>query len=266
MPAIRTATFKLVRGMHVRLLSKPLPRKLAIYFHELERPQWPAFEECASYFQALGYVSAAPSEFAADASERRLLFVSFDDCFSNWHAALRMLAKLDISATFYANSLPFRDAASTTEIAAYLSRINYKGHDKTLSRSELREISQAGHTIGCHSHSHLPLTQVARVSWPAEIDTSKHIIEDIIGAPVTDFSYPYGMRRFFSRDLRDYCVQTGFRTIATAIPGLQTADHVDPLNIYRTRWRLDSPLQENLADLKVDGRVFERLTGRSPVG
>jgi hypothetical protein len=36
--------------------------------------------------------------------------------------------------------------------------------------------------------------------------------------------------------------------------------------IQRSLWRLDAPLDVNLDNLRVDGRLFERLTGRSAVG
>jgi len=255
-----------IRTIHVRFLAKPLPRKIAIYFHELEPTTWTAFEKCLAYFKSLGYRSASPYEFANDDSERRLLFLSFDDNFSNWHSALPLLSKFKYHATFYVNTLPFRDVCSGLEIEEFFGRVDYNGDDVPLSRPELREIADAGHTIGCHSHSHQPLTSVPRHLWRLEIASSKRQLEDIIGRPVTDFSYPYGMRRFFSPELRDYCVEAGFRTIATGIPGLQVAKQVDPLQIHRTRWRLDTSLHENLADLRVDGRIFEQLTGRSSVG
>jgi hypothetical protein len=36
--------------------------------------------------------------------------------------------------------------------------------------------------------------------------------------------------------------------------------------IQRSIWRLNATMDCNLDNLRVDGRLFQRLTGRSPVG
>ena len=54
-----------------------------------------------------------------------------------------------------------------------------------------------------------------------DIRTSKQLLEDLLGEEVTHFSYPYGMRRHFTENLRGFCRDIGFHTIANAIPGMQ---------------------------------------------
>lgn len=97
-----------------------------------------------------------------------------------------------------------------------------------------------------------------------EIIRSKQILEDLLDHRIVDFSYPFGMRRHFTPELRRYCFGIGFRSVANAIPGMQYAGHtVD--NIQRTPWDLDAVVKYNLDSLRIDGRLFELLTGRSAV-
>ena len=263
---MKRALFSLVRSAHRRLCSRPLPDRLAIYFHELELHQWDSFRNGILHIIEQGYCSVPVSGFVEQNSNDRRLFISFDDNFRSWNTSLKLLDELGLKATFYVNTLPFRDICDQNTISEYFDRIAHSGERITLTRSELLEIAAAGHEIGCHTHSHPNLSKLPRARWDKEIRDSKHVLEDILQREVADFSYPYGMRRYFSDALRRYCVDIGFRTIASAIPGLQHLPKIDFLNIHRSGWRLDETLSANLADLRVDGRWFESVSGRSPVG
>lgn len=254
-----------IRALHAFALNRPVGPRVAIYLHQLEPVQWGAFRECMSHFIALGYRTVSAPLFVAPGDDRRL-FVSFDDNFRDWHRALPLFEDLGITATFYVNTLPFRDVADRAVISAYLGRLAMAGEHETLTRSELREIHAAGHSIGCHSHSHVNLARLPRADWDSEIRRSKDILESLLGSRITDFAWPYGMRRYFTPALRNYCVGIGFETITNAISGCQAIAADDPLNIYRTDWRLDRDLSHNLANLAIDARLYARLTGRSAIG
>lgn len=254
-----------VRRAHETMLSKPLPRKIAIYFHELEHASFSAFRDALAYFRDNGYVFTDANEFIGDKSAQKLLYVSFDDNFASWHEALPMMAECGLKATFYVNTLPFRDTCDSASVAQFFKRIAHQGEKRTMARADLADFIRAGHTIGCHSHSHFNLAELEREAWDREIHRSKEILEQLIGKEIDAFSYPYGMRRFFSPPLRAYCARLGFRTIATGIPGLQHGAKIDPLALHRTRWNLTRPLRHNLTDLQIDGALFERITGRSAV-
>jgi len=264
---MKAQVLDLVRKGHLRYARKDLPSRLAIYFHELEKAQMPAFIDAMFHFQELGYRFADPRTYVYDdACDEKLLFVSFDDNFKNWYNALDVLEACGASCTFYVNSGLFRDVAAPREISDYFDRIRYFGERKTLSRPELREMADRGHTIGCHTHTHPMLSQTPRQNWYEEIVGSKRILEDIVGRPVLDFSFPFGMRRHFSNDLRDYCASVGFKTIVTGISGQLHANAVDPLTIHRTEWKFELDLEDNIANLEIDSRLYATLCGRSAVG
>lgn len=255
---------KLIRVLHVTALNSGLPQRTALYFHNLPNSDYVPFEELIRFFHEEGYTVVGPDDFI-QATGHKSLYLSFDDNYRTWLTALPLFDRLGVRATFYVNSLPFRDMADETAIMSYYDRLRYNGERVPLSTTELKEIAQAGHTIGAHGHSHFDLADLPVEEAREEILLSKQILEEIIGGSVCHFSYPFGMPRHFNDELREYCRQVGFRTVANATPGLQHAPQA-PLNINRHEWGLEHPLRFNLRNLGVDGRLFLRLTGRSPVG
>lgn len=264
---LKPLMLKAVAGAHLALSRKSLPDNVAIYFHELEQWQLPRLEEALSWFADEGYRTVDARDFAAQgrAGEKRL-FVSFDDNFLGWHRALPLFDRRDARVTFYLNTAPIRDIAEPGAITAFFARICYGGEDATLSRAEIRELHAAGHTIGCHTHSHPMLSALPRGHWDEEILGCKKKLEELIGAPVRDFSFPFGMKRHFSAELRDYCAAAGFETVATGISGMQYASPRDLLDLHRTSWDFSGSLADNLARLRVHAPWYGGVLGRSAVG
>ena len=264
---VKPFVLRAITGFHLTFCRRELPDNLAIYFHELEEWQRPALADMLSWLADSGYRSVDAGEFvtAGRAGEKRV-FLSFDDNFRGWHAALDLFDRHGATCTFYVNTAPIRDVADASAIRAFFDRIRYSGDDTTLSRREIREIHDAGHTIGCHTHSHPVLAQLPRERWDEEIRAPRDYLAALIDAPVEDFSFPFGMRRHFGAELRDYCAGLGFRTIASGISGLQHVAPPDPLNLHRTGWRLDLPLEDNLARVSIHAPIYGGLMGRSAVG
>lgn len=256
----------MIADLHRRGFRKPLPSRLAIYFHELEAHQGLAFRACIRALRERGYVIVGPDAFLDGSSTERRLFVSFDDNYRSWYASRRLLDEAGVRATFYVNTLPFRDTCPSAEIAGFFERIRFGGERIPLSRAELKALAREGHTIGCHSHAHHLLSALPQSAWVDEIKASKADLEDLLGQEVAHFAWPFGMRRCFSRELHAYCRTIGFRSVAAAIPAMQHVGIEDGDLIHRSRWRLADSVARNLADLEVDGRWFERLTGRSAIG
>lgn len=61
-----------------------------------------------------------------------------------------------------------------------------------MSAEQLRDWHRGGMEIGAHSRSHPRLTQCEDAQLHDEIHGSKAALEDRLGAPVTQFCYPYG--------------------------------------------------------------------------
>lgn len=253
----------LVRSLHRAALRRELPSRLGVYFHAVEPPDHDAFCECLTYWKDHGYRFVGGLELCRDGGGKRV-FLSFDDNFRSWIDLLPILDELGATATFFVNTSPFRDRAPRQRIEAFFDRIAHRGERETLSTSELSEIARAGHTVGCHGHSHRALRGLRVGELHEEIVRSASQLRDLLGHPVEHFSYPFGMRRYFSEGLRRYCVRQGFRTVSNGIPGMQHA-RLRPDSIQRTPWHLGGSVDYNLDNLRIDGRLFARVTGRSAV-
>jgi peptidoglycan/xylan/chitin deacetylase (PgdA/CDA1 family) len=66
--------------------------------------------------------------------------------------------------------------------------------DAEFSRHDLVALVAAGHTIGCHTHTHPDLTTLSPEGLAREVVGSKRLLEDVIGREVTAFCYPDGRR------------------------------------------------------------------------
>ena len=253
----------MIRNVHLFFARRQLPDRLAVYFHSLEPEYYENFKEFVKFFRTQGYYFVSVDSYGE--TRQRQVFVSFDDNYRSWYQALGLFDELDIRVTFYTNSLPFRDIADKVTIEDYFRRLQHHGERVSLTRQELKEIFQSGHTVACHTHSHFDLGKLPFDEATEEIKKNQELLEEIIGSPIEHFSFPFGMRRNFSLTLQAWCLANGFKTVSNAIPGGQ----YNPFtleNIYRTAWRFDVPLEQNLAILRVNGRLFESLTGKSPVG
>jgi peptidoglycan/xylan/chitin deacetylase (PgdA/CDA1 family) len=170
-----------------------------------------------------------------------------------------------VTVTFYTNTLPMRDLATSKEVDDYYDRISHRGDRTPLSSDEVMALSNAGHTIGCHTHSHQCLGRLPEEEARADILRGKLELEKILERPVLHFTYPFGLRRHFRRTLLMYCREIGINTVAHCTPAMQFCGH-SPYSIFRSRWDLKKPLDYNVENLCIDGRIFAALTGRSAVG
>lgn len=262
---VKNAVQRSVQRFHHHVMDRGLPQTVALYVHALDAEHHGAFAEAVRHFQASGYhVATDPDDFL-ERQHERVLWLSFDDNFRSWYEARGLFDALGVRCTFYVNSGVFRDVASPAVCDAFLDTVGHRRGPHTLTTDELRALHADGHTIGAHTHTHPVLSGIPSPRARAEIRTGKRDLEHLLGAPVEHFAYPFGLRRYFDDRLIGYCQSLGLRTVARAIPALQHVPQ-DPFDLHRHAWRFERTFDENLADLSVDGRVFERLTGRSAVG
>ncbi|KAA5598981.1 polysaccharide deacetylase family protein [Blastochloris sulfoviridis] len=256
---MKRAVQTIVRGAHLALLRKPLPDRICLYGHSLAG-RLAALDAFLSRFSDMGYRFVGPDPFFEQSG--RMILLSFDDNYRSWYDALPVFERRGAVATFYVNTLPFRDTASADELTWFFTRISAEV-EPTLSTDDLRSMAACGQVIGAHTHTHPLLSAVPHEEAKREIAQSKEILEDVLGTGIAHFAYPFGMRRHFTKALQDDCFELGFRTVATGIP----CQHFGPLQpglIHRTCWDLDAPFERNLENIAIDGRLYERLTGYNP--
>ena len=70
-------------------------------------------------------------------------------------------------------------------------------------------------TVGAHTHSHPLLTSLSSQEIVAEIELSKNILENKLGASVSHFSYPYGA---VDEEIKSHLRMLGFISGVTTVP------------------------------------------------
>lgn len=85
----------------------------------------------------------------------------------------------------------------------------------------LRAWLSAGHEVGSHTLNHPILPQISPELAANEIRDSRDVLEQIAGAPVTAFCYPYGK---FTPALAQCVREAGYRSATTTARGLVRSD------------------------------------------
>lgn len=68
--------------------------------------------------------------------------------------------------------------------------INRPGY---MSKEQIKSLSDAGHVVGAHTWDHHMVTKYTGDDWNTQLVKPKAKLEEIIGKPVTDFAYPFGL-------------------------------------------------------------------------
>ncbi|MDI6048410.1 polysaccharide deacetylase family protein [Flavobacterium sp. XS2P24] len=68
--------------------------------------------------------------------------------------------------------------------------INRPGY---MSKEQIKSLSDNGHLVGAHTWDHHMVTKYTGDDWNTQLVKPKAKLEDIIGKPVKDFAYPFGL-------------------------------------------------------------------------
>ncbi len=158
-----------------------------------------------AYLRDNGYTTITPDTLAADlkagtTSPTKPVMLTFDDGWENQYKyAFPLLKKYHATATFY----------------IYTNPISKQKH--FLTWEEVKEMSDAGMTIGDHTLSHPYLKKLPLDAFKREVTESKTIIEQHIGKPVVHFASPFG---FTDADIMQILGQAGYATARTTYKGV----------------------------------------------
>lgn len=115
---------------------------------------------------------------------KKVIVLTFDDGFVDFlENALPILSKYQFPATLFivANEVGGTSRWRSPELQRPL-----------LGWEDIQHIAKIGYEIGSHGMYHRDLTALSSEDLEEEINHSKKLIEDYIGASVNSFSYPWG--------------------------------------------------------------------------
>jgi peptidoglycan/xylan/chitin deacetylase (PgdA/CDA1 family) len=186
------------------------PRRVFLMYHELEVPGRALCQSEPGYLRyvvtredfrsQMNFVQreewrAVNVSDSFSQPESPAVVVTFDDgCETDLLCAAEILKEANFGATFYIT-------------VGFLGKTGY------LSESQLRQLSDEGFEIGCHSWTHPYLTDLGANELRREIGDAKVRLEHITGRKVNHFSCPGG--RWDSRAAKT-AKESGYLTVATS--------------------------------------------------
>lgn len=148
-----------------------------------------AFARQMWLLKRLGYTGLSMSDampYLRGERQGRIAVITLDDGYvDNLQAALPVLQRYGFTATCYV-------------VSGSIGRYNHWDAEKLgiqkplMTAAQLRAWHEGGMEIGAHTRSHPHLRQCSDEQLRDEIAGSKVDLEHLLGAPVTQFCYPYG--------------------------------------------------------------------------
>ena len=135
--------------------------------------------------------------------------LTFDDGnYSDYDIAFPLLKKYSASAIFFV-------------ITDYIGTAGY------LSRENILEMSRHGMSFGSHGKSHQNLTKLSNEDVTCELLHSRELLEDMLGSPISSFSYPFGYRNARIDSIARTC---GYENLFSSKHGYTRTSGIIPRN------------------------------------
>ena len=239
-----------------------------IYYHRIDDEQHRscvtprAFAEQMAHLRSEGFNVVPLAAMRAHLDARtpfpaRTVAVTFDDGFAdNYTAAFPVLAKHALPATIF--------LAAGFIGGDDLPVLRDRSGIRPLTWDQVREMARGGVAFGAHTMTHRSLTGLPPDELRQEIEQSRDVVAERVGAPADTLCYPRGhVDERVAQATRD----AGFAIACTTLPGSVPAD-TDPFLLHRTFVARDDTLHDFAR--KLDGSfdllhaARQRLGGGAP--
>ncbi len=127
-----------------------------------------------------GYQTILPDQYYdylnnGTALPAKPIMITFDDTEYNQHAiAAPEMKKYGFKAVYFIMTVS-------------IGRPNY------MSKTQIKELSDAGNSIGSHTWDHHNVKKYQGKDWEVQIEKPSKTLEDITGKKITDFAFPFGL-------------------------------------------------------------------------
>lgn len=200
------------------------------------------FARFMEWLKRMGYTSALPTDWDTHAGSNRRVILTFDDAYEDLMSnAFPVLHRLGFKATVFVVVDRIGKTNEWDEATGFKSK-------RLLTAEQIRELHRHGVHFGSHTLTHALLTDASDSELEREVRDSKHKLEDLLGAEVPCFAYPWGMA---DMRVRGAVARAGYKVAFTSQEGLNRSE--DPLALKRT----------NLAEVDtLPEFAFKLATGR----
>jgi peptidoglycan/xylan/chitin deacetylase (PgdA/CDA1 family) len=189
---------------------------------------------------AAGLPALSVAQWCAPMRPPRAVVLTFDDGHvSNYTLTLPILAEHYLTATFFITA-------------------GVIGQGETMDWRQIRALHAAGMEIGSHTLTHRPPSTLSDDELRYELSTSRRVLEDGLGAPVTSISSPTS---FFNPRMRAIAREVGYQSLCFGHIGL-ARDQGDPFSLKRVAVKYTTPHTEFEALLRFDPHTLGRLWRR----
>jgi peptidoglycan/xylan/chitin deacetylase (PgdA/CDA1 family)/glycosyltransferase involved in cell wall biosynthesis len=202
------------------LHSVSAPRELYLKSLYISPERFTRFME---WLKRAGYTSALPADWEKRTANQRRVVLTFDDAYDDFMTdAFPVLDRLGFTATVFVVVDRIGKTNEWDESRGFKSR-------RLLSLEQIRDLHQHGVHFGSHTLTHAWLTSVSDRDLEREVRDSKRKLEDLIGAEVSSFAYPWGIA---DMRVRSAVARAGYKVALTTEEGLNWSE--DPLSLKRT--------------------------------
>lgn len=151
----------------------------------------------------------------------------------------------DGTADHFEMVLPLlRERGWTATFFVPTGKLNKPGH---LTEVQVRELAQAGHTIGCHSHDHRRLDLATDDQMREQIGRSQQIIGNLIGGKPWLFA-PVG--GFMNEHVREVALGFGLEVIRTMRWGYNKTPDLTALETIPINRHTDAPKFQKILEAR----------------
>jgi peptidoglycan/xylan/chitin deacetylase (PgdA/CDA1 family)/GT2 family glycosyltransferase len=218
-------------------LSAPKELRLKSLYISPER-----FTRIMEWLKRAGYTSAMPTDWEKRTANKRRVVLTFDDAYDDFMTdAFPVLDRLGFTATVFVVVDRIGKTNEWDESRGFKSR-------RLLSLEQIRELHRHGVHFGSHTLTHAWLTSASDQDLEREVRDSKRKLEDLLGAEVSSFAYPWGIA---DMRVRSAVASAGYKAALTTQEGLNWSE--DALSLKRS----------NVAEVDtLPEFVFKLATGR----